>query len=77
MIAVKKGTNSWRAATSLYPDEVEYKGIPGRDMVWDAALGNMRPKGEPKAKPKAKVEVKATPRKKLTVAPTLKTRRVK
>ena len=49
MIAIKIGTVSWRQATSLAADEVEFVGewISGPDlltphMVWDAGLNNAR-----------------------------------
>lgn len=43
MIAVTKGTSSWRAAKELLPNEVEYVGDPAKHMVWDDAIGNIRP----------------------------------
>lgn len=50
MIAIKKGTTDWRQADRLAADEVEFTGAwlseaDGRTpaMVWDDALGNVRP----------------------------------
>lgn len=42
MIAVKIGTNSWRAAESLLPGEVEFLGEPTRTMVWGDDVQNLR-----------------------------------
>jgi hypothetical protein len=46
MIAVTIGTANWRAAQSLAAGEVAYDFAQGQivqNMIWDAALNNMRP----------------------------------
>lgn len=45
--AVTIGTASWRASESIGAGEVEYPGIPGPNMIWDAGLGNIRPMTQP------------------------------